>query len=132
MSEVPTTELLTRLPPSPSSSVLSLDSHTEEVDEPSPKRLLGLRELRKFSREGKRSPEVIKKEIVVLGHPDVPASGSKNRSDVGNFAKEVTIKGWKVVGGKTWSDKAKVGAYVGMSYVPVLSGSSSLLHEAEM
>ncbi len=31
------------------------------------------------------------------------------------FAKDVKIKGWKTVGGKSWTDRAKVGAYVGRS-----------------
>ncbi len=31
------------------------------------------------------------------------------------FAAEVAIKGWQVVGGKSWDDSAKVGAYVGES-----------------
>lgn len=29
------------------------------------------------------------------------------------FAKEVAVKGWQVVGGKSWTDGAKLGAYVG-------------------
>ncbi|KIS01571.1 hypothetical protein L804_01449 [Cryptococcus deuterogattii 2001/935-1] len=28
------------------------------------------------------------------------------------FAREVTIKGWKIVGGESWTDVAKLGAYV--------------------
>lgn len=31
------------------------------------------------------------------------------------FAREVTIKGWKIVGGESWTDVAKLGAYVGGS-----------------
>jgi len=33
------------------------------------------------------------------------------------FARDVEIKGWKTVGGKSWTDGAKVGAYVGVSRV---------------
>lgn len=29
------------------------------------------------------------------------------------FAREVAIKGWKIVGGESWTDVAKLGAYVG-------------------
>ena len=34
-------------------------------------------------------------------------------SSEGPFAKEVEIRGWKVVGGRTWTGAARVGAYVG-------------------
>lgn len=34
------------------------------------------------------------------------------------FAREVTIKGWKIVGGDSWTDVAKLGAYVGGSKMP--------------
>ncbi|OXC70979.1 hypothetical protein AYX13_00396 [Cryptococcus neoformans] len=37
--------------------------------------------------------------------------GSDQRAE-GPFAREVTIKGWKVVGGESWTDVAKLGAYV--------------------
>ena len=33
--------------------------------------------------------------------------------DSAPFTREVEIKGWKIVGGKSWTDRAKVGAYVG-------------------
>lgn len=33
--------------------------------------------------------------------------------DSAPFARDVEIRGWKVVGGKSWTDRAKVGAYVG-------------------
>ena len=125
MAESPNAELITRLPPSPSSSVLSLDAHSEP-EEADPKRVLGIRELRKFSRNGRKSPEVQKKEILVLGHPDTPSSSwtesqIRHRSEIGNFAREVTVKGWKVVGGKGGGDRAKVGAYVGMSTTGLIS-----------
>ena len=29
------------------------------------------------------------------------------------FASDVQIKGWRVVGGKTWTDLGRIGAYVG-------------------
>ncbi|CAD6578293.1 MAG: hypothetical protein TREMPRED_002144 [Tremellales sp. Tagirdzhanova-0007] len=32
--------------------------------------------------------------------------------DSAPFTREVEIKGWKIVGGKSWTDRAKVGAYV--------------------
>jgi hypothetical protein len=31
------------------------------------------------------------------------------------FTREVVIKGWKVVGGKSWTDLGRIGAYVGTS-----------------
>ena len=116
MAETTPTDLITRLPPSPSSSVLSLSALEDEPEEPGPKRVLGIRELRKFShggKNGKRSAGVQNKEIVVHSRP-TDGTG-KEGGGVGNFAREVTIRGWKMVGGKTWSDKAKVGAYVGQS-----------------
>lgn len=39
--------------------------------------------------------------------------GGGGRGGGGPFAREVEIKGWKIVGGRSWTDKAKVGAYVG-------------------
>jgi len=30
------------------------------------------------------------------------------------FAGDVEIKGWRVVGGKSWTDMGRIGAYVGM------------------
>lgn len=39
--------------------------------------------------------------------------GSSEDGGVGAFAREVVITGHKVVGGKTWTDKARMGAYVG-------------------
>ncbi|GFZ43253.1 hypothetical protein JCM24511_00972 [Saitozyma sp. JCM 24511] len=38
--------------------------------------------------------------------------GSSEDGGVGAFAREVVITGHKVVGGKTWTDKARMGAYV--------------------
>lgn len=48
------------------------------------------------------------------------------------FAREVTIKGWKIVGGETWTDVAKLGAYVGGSKKltvpsPVLSAEAIIV-----
>jgi hypothetical protein len=39
--------------------------------------------------------------------------GNSEDGGVGAFAREVVITGHKVVGGKTWTDKARMGAYVG-------------------
>jgi hypothetical protein len=39
--------------------------------------------------------------------------GSSEDGGAGAFAREVVITGHKVVGGKTWTDKARMGAYVG-------------------
>lgn len=43
--------------------------------------------------------------------------GSDQRAE-GPFAREVTIKGWKIVGGESWTDVAKLGAYVGGYKIP--------------
>ncbi|KAK8865702.1 hypothetical protein IAR55_000847 [Kwoniella newhampshirensis] len=39
-----------------------------------------------------------------------PYADSNNRGEV--FARQVVIRGWKVVGGKSWTDMGKIGAYV--------------------
>ena len=36
-------------------------------------------------------------------------------SSEGPFARDVEIKGWKIVGGRTWTGAARVGSYVGKS-----------------
>jgi len=35
------------------------------------------------------------------------------------FASDVEIKGWRVVGGKSWTDLGRIGAYVGALFVPL-------------
>jgi hypothetical protein len=47
------------------------------------------------------------------GGVEEPGEGEGERP--APFAAEVAIKGWQVVGGKSWDDSAKVGAYVGES-----------------
>jgi hypothetical protein len=51
------------------------------------------------------------------GSLDVPRQPIEMRrggsEDECGFAREVVITGYRVVGGRTWSDKARMGAYVG-------------------
>ena len=114
---------LTQLPPSPASSVLSLGSHPDhEIDE-DPKRIIGVRELIKMVRGGKRDTATQshpRKGIIIHGMPTddgSPAdiSGPPPGYNEECFAKDVAITGWKVVGGSKGGEKAKVGAYVGES-----------------
>ena len=39
------------------------------------------------------------------------------RASEGPFARNIEIRGWKIVGGRTWTGAARVGAYVGRSSV---------------
>lgn len=58
-------------------------------------------------------------------------TGAGSSSDV--FTADVSIRGWKIVGGKDWGDNARVGAYVGKltpSYhLGDLFGSSCLVYD---
>lgn len=94
---------------------------------------LGLRELAKMRREDKRARKA------TTGASTNTTSASATADSYGNlgnrerrsgevklvssvigagtdlpFAMDVQIKGWKVVGGKSWTDIGRVGAYVGM------------------
>jgi len=51
---------------------------------------------------GKRDKEVRLVSAVIGAGTELP------------FAGDVEIKGWRVVGGKSWTDMGRIGAYVGM------------------
>lgn len=46
------------------------------------------------------------------------------------FARDVEIRGWKTVGGKSWTDGAKVGAYVG-EYLGIFLASEMMADEEQ-
>lgn len=121
--------LLTRLSASPSgsssssfTSSSSFDPHAPPPDEkpvPGPS-ILGLRELAKMRKEEKRAKREAARPTGGAG------SGSGKRREVqlvsnvigsGDlpFATDVQIRGWKVVGGRSWTDIGRIGAYVGTS-----------------
>ena len=136
-SPIPSPNLLTRLSASPASSTSSLtssssfDPHADPAPGESSKststhndhpQVLGLRELARMRRYERRSRREAKNQtqgknevrlISVIGPgTDLP------------FAKEVDIKGWRVVGGKSWTDLGRIGAYVGQcSSCWILSGA---------
>lgn len=87
-----------------------------ELDEPSrsPSPFLGIRDLRTLTIHRDLPRPNRSREILLLGHPDeIDKSSAIGQEDVIlPFAKDVRIDGWKVIGGKTWSDKAKLGSYV--------------------
>lgn len=72
------------------------------------------------ARKASRSPVQERGPILLLSPPVSPgvnsAMGMLGEGDV--FARDVVIKGWKIVGGKGFGDKAKVGAYVGRFIQP--------------
>ena len=120
---------LTRLSPSPSPSTGSLtseegifDPHVT-VNESEPP-VLGVRELLLMAKLESRDGRIASSGGIQLLQGD--QSSERRRIDVagqvGNggidvvnetFARDVMIKGWKTVGGKNWTDQAKMGAYVG-------------------
>jgi hypothetical protein len=135
--------LLTRLSASPKSSSSSFtssssfDPHAHPSDEkdgsgsgPGPA-TLGLRELARMRKEERRA----KKEATNPQVDTVTSTGirtgtgaqvDKRRevklvaSVIGAgselpFATDVVIRGWKVVGGRSWTDIGRIGAYVGTS-----------------
>jgi hypothetical protein len=112
---------MTRLPPSPSSSLLSLRSDPDQEVNENPKRIIGVRELVGMARSGKVKTTVRDRQAIVIhGLPD----GDEGLSEMAGppmapidacFATDVAIRGWKVVGGSKGGEKAKLGAYVGMS-----------------
>jgi hypothetical protein len=58
---------------------------------------------RQIENVGKRDKEVRLVSAVIGAGTELP------------FAGDVEIKGWRVVGGKSWTDMGRIGAYVGMS-----------------
>jgi hypothetical protein len=54
---------------------------------------------------GKRDQEVRLVSAVIGAGTELP------------FAGDVEIKGWRVVGGKSWTDMGRIGAYVGANSV---------------
>ena len=123
MSQTPPRLILLPSSPTPSTPEFEYESDQSDNEVSEPKRILGVRELRELERIKKRKPEV-HREITILGHPDSKTLATYVETSVecDLFARDVCIKGWKIVGGKGWGDKAKIGAYVGMSFaVPQLS-----------
>jgi hypothetical protein len=142
-SPVPSPNLLTRLSASPASSTSSLtssssfDPHADPSLGESSKsatehvQVLGLRELARMRRHERRARKEANKPtqgrnevrlISVIGpETDLP------------FAKEVEIKGWRVVGGKSWTDLGRIGAYVGQSTAGrVVGGADILVYDIEV
>lgn len=137
--------LLTRLSASPSGSSLSsltssssFDPHAPPDDEEKGLRAgpstLGLRELARMRKEEKRAKReaitpraAARTENSVAGENErrrevklvssVIGSGAGTTTDL-PFATDVQIRGWKVVGGRSWTDIGRIGAYVGMSQRP--------------
>jgi hypothetical protein len=122
-------DLLTRLSASPASSTSSLtssssfDPHADpsetKAESTTSSQVLGLRELarmRRHERRGKkessRHTEVIKSKSEVRLVSAVIGAGTELP-----FASDVEIKGWRVVGGKSWTDLGRIGAYVGQFYL---------------
>lgn len=118
--------------PSPSTSSLTSDEeafdHTAPAHTSSPPPALGVRDLLRLRRKDKaaeRGRRLAEERRLAAGpvrlyEPD----GSKAEHEDGNgdiqgvaaalpFTQEVVIRGWNMVGGRTWTQKAKVGAYVG-------------------
>jgi hypothetical protein len=136
MSAPTTPNLLTLLPPSPSGSSSSLTSDEDTFDPSAPPydattprpSALGIREIAKLTAARKA---MMKHRDSGQGQPGVgtrvqagPSNGSEiqllqatgqvDRVENLPFAKQVEVKGWKVVGGRDWDSMARVGAYVGM------------------
>lgn len=126
---------------SPSSASLtsesSFDPNDPEADDPSGPSTsgrpapLGIVEIARMARRERKarkasqSPVQERGPITLLSPPESPlvdsAMGVVGNGDV--FAKDVLIRGWKIVGGKGSGDKAKVGAYVGQYCVIRLHAS---------
>lgn len=135
--EPPSSGLLTRLSasPSPSSSSFSSSSSFDPHAHPDEKEpeagagpsTLGLRELAKMRKEERRRKKV---STTSTGTGDdsphrqgTPGRGGRQEvklvsSVIGAgtdlpFATDVQIRGWKIVGGRSWTDIGRIGAYVG-------------------
>jgi hypothetical protein len=68
------------------------------------------------ARKASTSPSIERAPILVLDHDARKAEGSGSALALGAgevFARDVSVRGWKIVGGKGFVDKARVGAYVG-------------------
>lgn len=113
MSKSPGTIVQISPSPSPSPSCNSSSDNHDHAAPPRPSpgvEMLGRLAVRRDSPRHGRS-----REILVLGHPDEVvsrSSGIKELQIPPPFAEDAHIRGWKVVGGKTWTDKAKLGSYV--------------------
>lgn len=138
--------VLTRLSASPASSSTSSltssssfdphahpDAHPDDASskgkgEPGPSTILGLRELARMRKDEKRARQAVVTTTTTTEEVDPrPPKEIKLLSSVFGsdtqlpFAVDAQILGWKVVGGKSWTDLGRIGAYVGMS---LLHGSS--------
>ncbi|ORY28632.1 Phox homologous domain-containing protein [Naematelia encephala] len=131
---------------SPSPSISSLTSEEEAFDhtvriQPESTSILGLREmasLKRLERDNQaasRRDAMSKRKIELLKavHPSLKSGEGGDQGKAGRvspvsgtFASDVRIRGWKMVGGRTWSDKAKVGAYVVYEIEIVLRSGGSM------
>jgi hypothetical protein len=118
---------------SPSDSPLTSDEepfdHNAEPESSSKPSLLGLRELAALRKSRKKTAKATNDRPVEikLFQADLAADEPVSNSDEGviegglktplsatlPFARDVELKGWKIVGGKGWNGAGKVGAYVG-------------------
>lgn len=153
MADPSSSGLLTRMSasPSPSSSSSltsssSFDPHAnpppEDKGEQGPS-TLGLRELNDMRRRDRRVRKAAKAgaraerepEMIV---PDSTRGGVKLvQSVIGGgtespFAVDVQIKGWRVVGGKSWTDLGRIGAYVGECISRLQTGRDGAVHCARV
>jgi hypothetical protein len=73
---------------------------------------------RQIENVGKRDKEVRLVSAVIGAGTELP------------FAGDVEIKGWRVVGGKSWTDMGRIGAYVGGSslFACLLEADESVRH----
>jgi hypothetical protein len=124
-----------QIPSSPSSSSLTseADSFDHEADPSSPSKppTLGLRELAAKAASKRRAKrrtcsEQVKEIKLLRAMPDLQTIGDNQVTGKGAptaalgsgindlpFARDVEIRGWKIVGGKSWTGGGKLGAYVG-------------------
>lgn len=122
-------DLLTRLSASPASSTSSLtssesfDPHADPTEIKAPatstSQVLGLRELARMRRHERRRTKESSRQVEIVGKSNSQVRLVSAVIGAGTdlpFASDVEIKGWRVVGGKSWTDLGRIGAYVGESY----------------
>lgn len=118
---------LVRLPTSPSSSISSLTSEEEAFDHKAPlvspdlPPTLGVRDLLRLRKKDKKDRR--ERKLLAERRPSAPVQlfepeedkeeNEADREGTLPFTRDVIITGWNMVGGRTWTEKAKVGAYVG-------------------
>ncbi|WVQ85490.1 hypothetical protein IAT38_007655 [Cryptococcus sp. DSM 104549] len=113
---------LHRLPPSPSSSHSSLTSEDVSFDHLAPPgpsspststpATLGLIDLVNMRGRDKAARRAAGDDLDRDGGGAISVRVRAAADEGDQFARQVVIRGWKVVGGKSWTDGGKVGAYV--------------------